>query len=66
MVAVTAQAAIAWVMVVVMAPSTGTARAESPPLVCSYAGVGVAAMQEPSVEAPSGVEPSVEEPSYYW
>jgi hypothetical protein len=62
-VAAAARVAMARVILVVMAPLASTVVAVLSPLVHSYGGVGVADMQEPDVEEPSGGEPCVEESS---
>jgi hypothetical protein len=43
---------------VMMASSVGTMEVGSPPLVRSYGGVGGTDVQEPSMEEPSGEQPS--------
>jgi hypothetical protein len=52
------------VILVVMAPWVGNVGAVSSPLAHSCGGIGVADVQEPGVEEPSGGEPYVEEPSH--
>jgi hypothetical protein len=56
-VAAVVRAAIAWVLLVVMAPWVGTAGAVSSPLFRSYSGVSATDVQEPDVG-----EPCVEQP----
>jgi hypothetical protein len=54
--------ATARVILVVMAPWVGNVGAVSSPLTHSYGGIGVADVQEPDVEEPSGEKHCVEQP----